>query len=279
MTNKKNKNSVFYLEPEDDKMIRKVAWKSMLGSFTYNYGNMQALSFLNAMFPVIDRYYDKKEDRIKAYKRHFTLFNITPAMFGFVTGLVASMERDASKDPDHYDYSGMTAVKTALMGPLSGIGDSIFWGSLKVIATGLGCALAATGNILGPILYFCINFFPALWCKLNLPRIAFNMGTAFFTKMEESGLMSEVIKLLNIVGLVTIGAMATTMVKAEFTLVIQMQSGDFALQSVLDGLLPKMLPVLLTLLMYKYVKKGTQPIVLILVLIGVAILGSAIGLF
>ena len=81
------KNNLLYLEPEDDKMIRKVAWRSMIGAGSYNYENMQALVFLYAMIPVIKRYYQKTEERIEAYKRHFTLFNVTPALFGFVSGL------------------------------------------------------------------------------------------------------------------------------------------------------------------------------------------------
>lgn len=173
------KNALLYLEPEDDKMIRKVAWRSMIGAGSYNYENMQALVFLYAMIPVIKRYYQKTEERIEAYRRHFTLFNVTPALFGFVSGLAASMEKIASQDKN-YDVSSINAIKSSLMGPLSGIGDSIFWGALKVVATGVGVSFAAQGSILGPILYFLINFIPGMMAKLLLPRISFKMGTEFF---------------------------------------------------------------------------------------------------
>lgn len=66
----KKKESILTLEKEDDKMIRKLAWRSMIGSGTYNYENMQGLVFLYAMIPVINRYYRDKEDRIAAYERH-----------------------------------------------------------------------------------------------------------------------------------------------------------------------------------------------------------------
>ena len=271
------KNSLLYLEPEDDKMIRKVAWRSMVGSGTYNYENMQALVFLYAMIPVINRYYEKAEERIAAYKRHFTLFNITPAVFGFVSGLAASMEKIASKDKN-YDVSSINAIKTSLMGPLSGIGDSIFWGALKVVATGVGVSFAAQGSILGPLLYFLINFIPGMMSKLLLPRISFKMGTEFFTSMEKSGTISLITKLCNVVGLMTIGAMATTMVNVNLVWELNLSGNILNLQSVIDGILPKALPVALTLLMFKYLKKDVKPMTLMCILIVVGIAASYFGI-
>lgn len=274
---KEKKNSMLYLEPEDDKMIRKVAWRSMVGSGTYNYENMQGLVFLYAMIPVINRYYEKKEDRVAAYKRHFALFNITPALYGFVTGLAASMERIASRDKN-YNVSSINAIKTSLMGPLSGIGDSIFWGALKVVATGVGVQFALEGNILGPIIYFLINFIPGMMAKLLLPRASFKMGVNFFSSMEKNGTIQLITKACNIVGLMTIGAMATTMVKVNFAWELDMSGNILNLQSVIDGIAPKILPVALTLLMYKYLKKNVKPITLMFILIVVGIVFSFFGI-
>lgn len=274
----KKENSLLYLEPEDNKMIKQVAWRSMIGSGTYNYENMQALVFLYAMIPVINRYYDKEEDRIKAYKRHLSIFNITPALYGLVTGLAASMEKTASEDPDNYDYSAIQSVKSSLMGPLSGIGDSIFWGSLKVIATGIGVSYALQGSILGPLLYFLINFVPQLLCKLWLPRISFKMGTGFLSKMGKDGLMPLITKCFNIVGLMTIGAMSTTMVKLSIPLELAMGDTVLKIQEVIDGLMPSLLPVALVLICFKYLKKEVKPMTLILILIVVGIVGRFFGI-
>ncbi len=271
------KNNLLYLEPEDDKMIRKVAWRSMIGAGSYNYENMQALVFLYAMIPVIKRYYQKTEERIEAYKRHFTLFNVTPALFGFVSGLAASMEKIASQDKN-YDVSSINAIKSSLMGPLSGIGDSIFWGALKVVATGVGVSFAAQGSILGPVLYFLINFIPGMMAKLLLPRISFKMGTEFFTSMEKSGTISLVTKLCNVVGLMTIGAMATSMVKMNLAWEMNLSGNILNLQSVIDSILPQALPVGLTLLMFKYLKKDVKPMTLMCILIIVGIVSSYFGI-
>lgn len=271
------KNALLYLEPEDDKMIRKVAWRSMIGAGSYNYENMQALVFLYAMIPVIKRYYQKTEERIEAYRRHFTLFNVTPALFGFVSGLAASMEKIASQDKN-YDVSSINAIKSSLMGPLSGIGDSIFWGALKVVATGVGVSFAAQGSILGPILYFLINFIPGMMAKLLLPRISFKMGTEFFTSMEKNGTISLVTRLCNVVGLMTIGAMATSMVKMNLAWELNLSGNILNLQSVIDSILPQALPVGLTLLMFKYLKKDVKPMTLMCILIVVGIVSSYFGI-
>lgn len=275
MTEKKE--SILYLEPEDRKMVSQIAWRSMLGSSTYNYENMQALVFLYAMIPAINRYYDNEEDRIAAYKRQFSLFNITPAVYGFVTALAASMEKVASEDPE-FNVSSINSVKSSLMGPLSGIGDAIFWGALKVVATGIGVQFALEGNILGPVLYFLINFIPGMMSKLLLPKVGFNLGIGFLTNMEKNGILNKITEYCNIVGLMTIGAMATTMVKLQFTAEWDIAGNVLNLQEVIDGILPKILPVGLTLLMFKFLNKNVKPITLMLILLVVGILGSSLGL-
>ena len=59
------KTSILYLEPDDKKMIHSIAWRTMVGSSTYQYEKMQALTFLYGMIPAIKRYYPDKNDRIE----------------------------------------------------------------------------------------------------------------------------------------------------------------------------------------------------------------------
>ena len=90
--------------------------------------------------------------------RHTTWFNATMHINNFIMGLVASMEKQNSED-ENFDASSITAVKASLMGPLSGIGDSFFWGILRVIAAGIGISLASTGSPLGRLSsYFYTTF-------------------------------------------------------------------------------------------------------------------------
>ena len=127
----------FNLTEEENKMCFQIALRSHTMSAPYCWEKMQALSFLYTMIPVINKYYPDKEDRIEGYKRHWELFNTTPSVSGFITGLAASMEKQGAEDPN-FDKSSISAVKSSLMGPFAGIGDSIFQSTWRVISMGVG---------------------------------------------------------------------------------------------------------------------------------------------
>lgn len=84
------------------------------------------------------------------------LYNVTPYISTLPLGIAAAMEEKRAEDIENFDTDSITNVKTAFMGPLSGIGDSIYWGTIRVIAMGIGTSLAIKGNILGPILFGCV---------------------------------------------------------------------------------------------------------------------------
>ena len=267
------KNSILYLNPEDKKMINSVGWRMMVGSGPYQYEKMQALSYLYARY-----YKDDKEKRIEAYKRHWELWNTTPQVAGFVAGLSAAMEREASLNPD-YDVSSINTTKVALMGPLAGIGDSIFWGSLKIIATGIGVSFALQGNILGPILYLLVYNIPSSLARHLLPVIGFNLGTSFFEKMNKNGIMPFLTESCNIVGLIMVGSMACTMVSLKIPFVYEAEGATINVQDILDSILPNALPVGLTLLCFWLMKKkNIHPTILIIALVIVAIVLHAVGI-
>jgi PTS system mannose-specific IID component/fructoselysine and glucoselysine-specific PTS system IID component len=278
MTNEK-KQSIWYLEPEDKKMVNKLTWRTMAGDSTFYFERWQGLTFLYAMVPAIKRYYaDSKEKRIEAYKRHWTAWNTTPQMAGLATGLAAAMELKASKEPD-YDTASINTLKASLMGPLAGIGDSLFWGSFKVIATGVGAAFALQGSILGPILFFLIYNIPASCARHMLPILGFSLGTSSLEKASKSGLLPFLTKCCNIVGLMTIGAMATTMVNIRIPYVFDVNGTEMAVQGIIDSIIPKILPVGLTLLVFKIMRKtNISSLMMIVALVVICIVLHAIGI-
>ena len=104
------------------------------------------------------------------------------------------------------------------------------------------------------------------------------MGTEFFASMEKNGTISLVTRLCNVVGLMTIGAMATSMVKMNLAWELNLSGNILNLQSVIDSILPQALPVGLTLLMFKYLKKDVKPMTLMCILIVVGIVSSYFGI-
>lgn len=271
----------YYLEGEDKKVVKAVTWRAMRVNTSFQFEKMQAIPFLHAMVPVIETYYKDAplEKKIEAYKREWELFNITPQLAPFLGGITAAMEKEASRNPD-YDAASINAVKASLMGPLSGIGDSLFWGSLKVIATGIAVPFAQLGSLLGPVLYFLIYNIPSSLIRHILPIIGFKQGSSFLANASKSGTIAKITKYANIIGLMTLGAMVTTTVNVKFALTFTAANNvSFALQDVIDSIAPAILPMALTLYCMNIMKKkNVQPFTIILFMIVIAILGSLVGI-
>lgn len=265
------------LDSRDKKIIHKVTLRSMRGTSGFQYEKFMGLSFLNAMIPALEEYYPDKEQRVEALKRHWTMFNVTPQIMGFITGIAAAMEKEASINPN-YDKSSINAIKVSLMGPLSGIGDSVFWGSLKTIATGIGLSLALEGNLLGPILFLIIINVPSFICKLWLPRIGFALGGNALKKASDSGIMEFITKHCNIVGLMTVGTMSCSMVSISLKYVFEMNGVETKLQDLFDSIMPSILPILLVLLCaYLLKRKNIKPVMLLIGIIIFSIVFSFFG--
>lgn len=122
----------------------------------------------------------------------------------FCQGLVASMEKQASQHKD-YDVSSISAVKASLMGPMSGIGDTLFWGILRVIAAGVAMTFGMQGNILAPFVFLLIYNIPAQWCRWEMTKLGFSVGSEYITEMYSSGLLTIFTKAARTLGLIMLG--------------------------------------------------------------------------
>ncbi|MCH1941937.1 PTS system mannose/fructose/sorbose family transporter subunit IID [Holdemania massiliensis] len=266
------------LPGDERKMLNQMAIRTLALSTSQNSETMQGFAYVYAMTPAIKRFYPDKEKRIEAYKRHFTIFNTTPTCGGFVTGLTASMEKEAAKNPE-FDTTSINAVKTALMGPIAGVGDSIFWGSVRTIATGIGLGFAATGNVLGPILMILIHngicFFPRYYG----PYFGYIYGTSAVSDLSESGLLRKITKYATIVGMMTVGAMTCTMVKLPLALSVNLGGAVFSLQALFDGIIPNLVPLTLVLGVMQCLRKGIKSTTIIYAMLLLGIIGKYLGVF
>lgn len=268
----------FQVSKEEDKMLKKVFWRTMTLSSTYNYERMQGLGYVYSMIPVIDRYYKNHEDKVAAYKRHFELFNTTPTMGGFITGLSASMEKEAASDPS-FETNSINAVKLSLMGPFAGIGDSVFWGSLRIISLGIGVALAAQGSLIGILLHLLVFNVPAFFIRYYGVYAGYGMGSNFIKTASENGMLGQITKGAAIVGLMTVGAMTCSMVKLTTPLVLNIEGSELVVQDIFNSIFPNILPLLLTFASVKLLNKGVKPMWLMLGFMVLGVVGKVIGIF
>ena len=254
---------------------RRSVWlRSTFLQGSWNYERMQNGGWCYAMIPAIKKLYTTKDEQSAALKRHLEFFG--------------------------------------MMGPLAGVGDPVFWFTLRPILAALGASLALSQNLLGPVLFF------VLW---NVARMAFmwytqefgyRVGTAI-TKDLSGGLLGKVTKGASILGMFILGALVMRWVSINFVIKVsevQRSAGAYidwanlpegsegihqaisqfaaglsleptvvtTLQDNLNSLIPGLVPLLLTLGCMRLLKKNVSPIVIILALFVIGILGHIIGL-
>lgn len=234
---------------EDKKMLRKMFRNSFLMEHSYNYERQQGLGFSLGMWPVIKNVYKDKKDQGEALERHMAVFNATPHIETLIMGISAAMEKEASQNPE-FDKNSINAVKIGLMGPLSGIGDSIFWGSLRVVAAGIGLALCSKGNPLGALLFLLVYNIPHLIIKYKCAFIGYSFGLDLMNNVKASGILEKITKAATIVGLMVVGAMTAGMVSLSLSGSFEISGNKFIIQDYINQIFPMILPLGYTLLMY-----------------------------
>lgn len=254
-------------------------WRSWAIQASWNYERQMNMGFMYGMAPILDRLYnepDEQDLKKEAYERHMVYYNCTPQTSSFILGLTASMEEQYYADQENFDPESVTAIKTSLMGPLSGIGDSFFQGTVRVLAFGLGINLAQKGSVMGPILAMVISFLPSFLITYYGGKLGYTMGNKYLTKLYEEGLMDKVMYVCSIVGLMVIGSMIASMIGLTTPIAV----GDgFVLQNVLDEILPQMIPLGVTFFMYWLLKKKVSIGWMLSICIIGGILLSIFGIF
>ncbi len=289
----------------------KVCLRSTFWQASWNYERMQNGGYAFAMIPAIKKLYKDKADQIAALKRHMEFFNTHPYVASPIVGVTLALEQEKANGAA-VDDAAIQGVKVGMMGPLAGIGDPVFWFTLRPILGAMCASIAMDGNMLGPIMFF------LLW---NILRFGFMWYTQEFgykvgnqiTENLSGNLLTNITRGASILGMFVLGALVQRWVSIKFAPVvssIQLSEGAYiewdklpaggegiktaiqqfssgmalepvkvtTLQNNLDALIPGLVPLLLTLLCMWLLKKGVSPIVIILALFAVGIGAHLIGL-
>lgn len=261
------------------KDLNKVFWRTLQMEFSWNYERQMNLGFAYAMIPVLKKLYgDNKEKMSKALKRHLGFFNTTPFIVTFITGIVSAMEEQNAND-ENFDESSIDTIKASLMGPLAGIGDSFFWGTLRLLATGIGTALAIKGNILGPILFLLVFNVPTIILRWLCNNWGYKLGAGFLQKIQANGMMESLTFGAAILGLMVIGAMTASMVSITIPLKFGTGAETIKIQTILNQIMPGLLPLGAFGIIYWLLNKGAKPLVIIAGIAVISILGAWVGIF
>lgn len=260
------------------KDLNRVAIRSLGMEWNWNYERQMNVAFCYSMLPIIKKLYPNKDDQIQAMQRHMEFFNTTPHMSTLILGITAAMEEQNATDHE-FETESINNVKVSLMGPLAGIGDSFIWGTLRIIATGVGVSLAAQGNILGPILFLLLFNIPAQGLRFYLMHAGYKLGSGFLAKVQESGLMDILTYGASVLGLMVIGGMTAENVSVNVPLVIGSGETATTLGEICNTIMPGLLPLAFTMLMYWLVsKKNVKTTTLLVALVVVGLVGSFFGI-
>lgn len=259
------------------KDLNKVALRSLGMEWDWNYERQMNMAFCHSMLPVIKKLYPAKDDQAAAMQRHLEFFNTTPHLSTLILGITAAMEEQNANDPE-FETESINNVKVSLMGPLAGIGDSFIWGTLRIIATGVGVSLASQGNILGPILFLLLFNIPAQGLRFYLMHAGYKLGSGFLAKVQQSGLMEILTYGASVLGLMVIGGMTAENVSISVPLVIGSGETATTLGDICNTIMPGLLPLVFTLLLYFLVsKKNVKTTTLLIALVVVGLAGSFFG--
>lgn len=289
-----------------------VMWRSTFLQGSWNYERMQNGGWVYTLIPALRKLYTTKEERKLALQRHLEFFNTHPYVAAPIVGVTLALEEERANGVPVDDVA-IQGVKVGMMGPLAGIGDPVFWFTVRPMLGALGASMALSGSILGPILFF------VLW---NVIRVAFLWYTqelgyragSEITDDLSGGILQDITKGASILGMFVLAALVQRWVNISFAPTIsevKLQPGAYiewdklaqgtrgiqeallkydqglsltstkvtTLQENLDALLPGLAGLALTFFCMWLLDRDVSPIVIILGLFVVGVAGHLVGIF
>jgi PTS system N-acetylgalactosamine-specific IID component len=255
----------------DKKVLNQMAWRSLFLQGSFNYQRMQANGWLYSIIPGLKKIHTDKDDLSESMQHNLEFFNTHPFLVTFVMGIVLSLEQEKA------DIPMIRAVRVAAMGPLGGIGDALFWFTLLPITAGISANMALDGNLLAPILFLVMFNVVHFGVRYWLMHWSYRMGTNAIEALTRHA--KEFTRAASILGVLVVGAL--TSVYGGTTTVLKFENGDspIIVQEILDGIMPHLIPLGLTLMLYFLIKKGWSPVKCILLVLVIGLVGGFLGVF
>lgn len=258
----------------DQSTLNKMAMRSLYLQGSFNYERMQAAGWLFGILPGLKKIHTNKEDLAASMSHNLEFFNTHPFLVTFVMGIVLSLEQQKA------DIATIRAVRVAAMGPLGGIGDAIFWFTLVPIAAGISANMALDGSMIAPFVFLAIFNVVQFGIRFWLMNWSYKFGTNAIGMLTANA--KEFTRAASILGVIVVGSMASLFGGTTTSWVIPNGEAPMVIQTILDGIMPKMIPLALTLLFYYLIaKKNWSAVKCIFLILIIGIVGALpfIGFF
>ena len=261
--------------------LNKSFWIYQLGcELSNSYERLQSLVFCASMIPAIKKLYsDDREAQKEALKRHLNFFNTEGTIGSSIQGIAIAMEEEKANGAAISD-TAITSIKTGLMGPLAGIGDSIIWAGIMPLIISIFIPMSKSGNIFGGIAPLVLYTAITLYISYLLMNKAYTLGRNSIISLLKDGKIKQVIYSANILGMMMMGALSASYVKIASPLKFKAVGGaTIVLQDIFDQIMKGLLPLAAVFLIYYYMqKKGPRYGVIIGTIVIVSIVCSFLGI-
>jgi mannose/fructose/N-acetylgalactosamine-specific phosphotransferase system component IID len=257
------------------KTIRKAYMDWMFWNLSVqNFERMEGPAIVKMLADVREDIYPGDPEKQKEMlERHSIFFNTEPFLGCIVPGIVLGMEYEMAQGGD-VQPEFINSIKTALMGPFAGIGDSLLPGTLIPILLSIALGLCENGEIIGPLFYIVVF----LGIMIPLTWFLFSYGVKTGANAAEvvlsGGIKDKITKAAETVGLIVVGAVTASYTHVNIGLIYT--SGDLSIDiaSILDSIMPGISVLIVSLIAYVLMvkKKWSVNKMMVLFLI-VAIVG------
>jgi len=241
------------------KDFRRAFWRTFSMGASWEFSRQLGVGYAYAMTPLLEKIFKNKPEKLKeSLKRNTEFFNVSNFCSSSIMGITASMEEKYAVDDD-FDTTSISSIKASLMGPLSAIGDSLMMSTWRIICTSIAAAFALKGSILGPFLFILAYNIPCTLIRWYGLKYGYSMGVSFFDKLSSNDIIGKLSYYASILGMIVIGAMTSSYVVMKTPLTFGKGGAKLSLQSdVFNQIIPGLLPLVATFIMYKLLKKGVK---------------------
>lgn len=241
------------------------------GGASLNYEKMMGLAYCYSMMPFLrENYKDDDEGLKQAVKTHLQFFNTNPYVAPYVIGVNMGIEESEKKDA----LDTIAALKTGLMGPLAGLGDSVFVVIPWTIFGAIAANMALEGSVIGIALWIAVTW---ILKALGIPlfKAGLKSGTSLLMSIETK--LKAVTESVAILGLMVVGALTPKVINANLAFTFKQGSLEMKGDEILNQIMPGLIPAVLVFSVYYLLGKKVKPIYIILLVMVLSVVLYVLG--
>ncbi len=256
------------------KTIRKVCWRNMFPfQWSWNYETMQGSGYGWCMLPALKELYGDDPETMKEMLRAESgYFNTTPAMAHLIMGADMALQEElgsGSKDM-------VMAMKSGLMGPFAGVGDTIFLAIYRAVFFSIASYFALDGVPIGLLIPILTGLF-IIFTRYKFTFLGYSQGKKLASEFADK--IAPITECASILGLTVVGGLVASVVNYSLKLEFTVGEAVLSVQSYLDTMMPKLIPLTIVLFSYWLLgKKNMNSTKLIFVLLALGMVLGNLGL-